>query len=186
MKKRVILIAAAVILLALMAQGTLAYFTSRAIATNVITTGSIEIELIEMAQTENGLVPFENLSGVMPDTEASKIVTVKNTGGNDAFIRVQVDKKITLREGVTQTPDPDMVKLDYNTDSWTLKDGCYYYNEILKSGEETEPLFTTVTFAPEMGNAYQEATVAIDVRAQATQTANNGTDPLEAEGWPEF
>ena len=34
-----------------------------------------------------------------------------------------------------------------------------------------------------LGNAYQNAKVEIDVRAQAVQCANNGSDPLSATGW---
>ena len=46
------------------------------------------------------------------------------------------------------------------------------------------PLFTTVTFAPEMGNEYQNSTAHIDVKADAVQVANNGDAVLEAAGWP--
>ena len=184
MKKKILIAAAVVLALAIAAGGTLAYFTSRTVVHNVITTGEIKIDLIEKMQTPNGLVDFEDQSGVMPDTEVSKIVSVKNVGKNDAFIRVQVEKTVTLRDGVNATPDLDLIQIDYDTEHWTLRDGYYYYNEILEPGEETEVLFSAVSFAPEMGNEYQNAEVAISVLAEATQVANNGATALEASGWP--
>ena len=35
-----------------------------------------------------------------------------------------------------------------------------------------------------MGNEYQNATAHVNVSAYAVQSANNGDDPLNAEGWP--
>ena len=73
-----------------------------------------------------------------------------------------------------------------NTEDWTeLEDGFYYYNDVLKAGDTTSPLFTSVIFDKSMGNLYQNCTVNIDVQAQATQVANNGTNVFEAKGWPE-
>ena len=36
-----------------------------------------------------------------------------------------------------------------------------------------------------MSNMYQNSKAVIDVTAQATQVANNGTSALDAAGWPE-
>ena len=82
-------------------------------------------------------------------------------------------------------PDPDSGELMESNDAgWTEQDGYYYYNRALRPGETTEPLFTTVTFAETMGNEYQNSTAAIDVTADAVQTANNGETALDAVGWP--
>jgi hypothetical protein len=48
----------------------------------------------------------------------------------------------------------------------------------------TEPLFTTVSFSIEMGNIYQNSRSTVEINAQATQVANNGTTVFEAAGWP--
>ena len=45
-------------------------------------------------------------------------------------------------------------------------------------------IFTAVTFKPDMGNEYQNATATVDVSAQAVQTANNGDTVMDAKGWP--
>lgn len=57
---------------------------------------------------------------------------------------------------------------------WTYLDGYYYYNRALAPGETTVPLFTTVTFAPEMGNEYQNSTAYVEVKVGAVQADNNG------------
>ena len=170
--------------LSIVASGTLAYFTAQETAHNVITSGGIDIALIEKADTGNGLEDFKNVVGVMPGAEVSKIVTVENTGASDAWVRVKVDKTITLARGVQGTPDPSLLELNINTPDWTEQGGYYYYNHSLLPGETTTPLFTTVTFAPEMGNMYQNSNAEIEVKADAVQVANNGTTALTAAGWP--
>ena len=70
--------------------------------------------------------------------------------------------------------------------NWTQKDGWWYYNTTIASGETTKPLFDEVVFSgPYMDNKYQSCTVVIDVTAQAVQKANNGATVWEALGWPE-
>ena len=171
--------------LAIVASGTLAYFTASETAHNVITSGGVAIQLIEQTQNEDGsLVPWKNVGGVMPGAEISKIVTVKNTGASDAWVRIKVEKTITLARGVQGTPDLSLVRLDINTEDWTEQGGYYYYNHSLKPGETTKPLFKTVTFAPEMGNMYQNSKADIVVQADAVQVANNGASATVAAGWP--
>ena len=171
--------------LAVGASTTLAYYTASEQAHNVITSGGIDIALQEYADAGDELVPFEDVDGVMPGMEVSKIVQVENTGASEAWIRVRVDKAIRLAENVENfTPDLALLVLNIDEENWTEQDGYYYYNRALKPGETTEPLFTTVTFAQTMSNEYQYSTAAIDVTADAVQTANNGETALDAVGWP--
>lgn len=185
MKKKTITLALIAALLAICAMGTTAFFTDRSKATNVITTGGVEIDLMETAVKDGELAPFEDVEGVMPGSEISKIVEVKNIGESDAYIRVSVEKAITLAENREGEVDLSLVKLDLNTADWTEQDGYYYYNSALKSGETTKPLFTVVTFDEAMGNLYQQSTATVTVNAEATQVANNGTSALTAAGWPQ-
>lgn len=184
MKKKLCVISLLVICLAIAAYGTSAYFTHEETATNVITSGSIKVELQEWSDTGNGLVPFEDIDGVLPGMEISKIVQVKNNGGQSAWVRVSADKGIQLAEGVTGDVDLSLISYDLNTEFWTEKDGFYYYNTILQPNEVSEPLFTKVIFSTTMSNMYQNSKAVIDVTAQATQVANNGTCALDAAGWP--
>ena len=186
MKKRIIIISLIVALIAVAAVGTNAYFTAQSTATNVVTSGSIKIELLEMSVPDDGSepVPFEDVTGVMPGTSVSKVVTVRNTGDNAAWVRVSVEKAIRLSEGVEGDVDLSLVSFDVNREYWTEQDGYYYYNAELKPGAVTEPLFASVSFDPGMGNLYQNSTATVSVIAQATQVVHNGGSALEAAGWP--
>lgn len=186
MKKKLLVLAVVAICASMSAYGTLAYFTHEETATNVITAGSIKIELEEWAESEDGsLVPFEDIDDVMPGMDVSKIVQIKNKGGQDAWVRISVEKSIILADDVEGEVDLSLVTYDLNTEDWTEQDGYYYYNTVLKSGETTEPLFTTVYFSADMSNLYQHSKAIIKVDAQATQVANNGATVFEAAGWPE-
>lgn len=187
MKRRLFAGAVILICLSLMAYGTLAFFTAEDTAHNVITSGEIEIELLEWAD-EDKTTPFpeDGVSGVMPGAEVTKIVEVKNSGSNDAWVRVRVEKDITLSEGTEGDVDLGLMVLDFDETCWILgEDGCYYYKEALAPGAVTEPLFASVSFDPSMGNLYQNSTATVDVTAYAVQAANNGVEVLEAQGWPE-
>ena len=181
MKRKLLILSALAICIAMLVTGTLAYFTAEGKAHNVITTGGVEIAVQEWADEEK-TKPFEDLTGIMPGMTVTKIAEIKNTGASDAWVRVKVEKNIELKgEG---TPDTGLVELALNTADWTEKDGYYYYTKALKPGEVTAPVFTSVTFNATMGNEYQNATATVDVSAQAVQTANNGATAMDAKGWP--
>ena len=181
MKRKLLILSVLAICIATLTTGTLAFFTSEGRAHNVITTGGVKIAVQEWAD-EGKEKPFRNLEGIMPSMTVTKIAEIKNTGASDAWIRVKVDKNIQLQgEG---EPNTDLVELALNTTDWAEKDGYYYYNNALKPGEVTEPIFTAVTFDAAMGNEYQNATASVDVSAQAVQTANNGASAMTANGWP--
>lgn len=182
MKRKLLILLVCVVLLAVISAGTVAYFSSEGTAHNVITTGGVNIALHEWANAEK-TQEFENLDGIMPGTSVTKIVEIENTGKSDAWIRVSVEKAIELA-GNEKNPDLDIITLDINTASWTLKeDGYLYYNSRVKPGEITAPVFTTVSFDSDMENKYQSAEVTVKVVAQAVQCANNGTTVFEAQGW---
>lgn len=181
MKRKLLIVSVLAILVAVTAAGTLAYFTDTGTAHNVITTGNVEIELKEWAD-EACEQPFQDKTGVMPGTKVTKIVKVENTGTGAAFVRLRVETEVHSAEG--QKMGPKHVRLDFNQTDWIYRDGYYYYARSLQPGETTVPLFTAVTFAAEMGNEYQNATAHVNVSAYAVQSANNGDDPLNAEGWP--
>ena len=83
MKKRLAIAGVIAAVLALCALGTLAYFTAEGRATNVITTGTVELTLHEMQQGADGQLaeyPDEPITGVMPGQSGSKIPYVENSG----------------------------------------------------------------------------------------------------------
>ena len=181
MKRKFLILSVLAILIAILAANTLAYFTADTKAHNVITSGGVDIVLNEWAN-EDRTEPFEDRTGIMPGTEVTKIVEISNTGTAPVWVRAQVQLDVCGAD--EESLPPEYVSLDFNETDWTYSDGYYYYNRALAPGETTVPLFTTVTFAPEMGNEYQNATATVDVFAQAVQTANNGATVMAAQGWP--
>ena len=193
MKKKVFSLALVVCCLSVfIASSTLAYFTKEDTATNVITTGKIDIDLVEkvVVDPETGeteTVEDFYVEGVMPGQEVSKIVLVENEQyAEDAWVRVKITKSIVLADG--KEGDSSLLEIKPNTTDWTARDEAdgtwYYYNKPLKSEEETAPLMENVVFSVKAGNEYQEARAEIYVLAQAVQVKNNGATALEAKGWP--
>ena len=78
MKRKILLVSALVICMAVSITGTLAYYQAETQAHNVITTGSVDIRLQEWADEEK-TVPFKDPDGIMPGTSVTKIAEVKNT-----------------------------------------------------------------------------------------------------------
>ena len=177
-------IALIVITVILFSAQTVAYFSDKVKTNEVaITAGNLDIELFEMMESGNGQVVYQDPLRVMPATAVSKIVTVKNTGSLPVYVRIRIDKKI---ETANEVPDDwkHLIECDFNTSDWTFKDGYYYYNEALASGEVTEPLFQTVLFSAKMGNEFTNSTIYLVVTSEATQANGTGDSALTAVGWP--
>lgn len=192
MKKKITLIAVLVICLAMAAAGTLAYYTAEGKAHNVITSGGVNIEVVEKTIGENNTeldFPKDGIKGVMPGTSVSKIVQVKNTGTSEAWVRVKVESSIAGadKKSLPLTLENGEPVMKYTVQEGWIdgKDGYWYYEKPVSKDEQTIPLFKEVTFSVNMGNEYQECTANIIVSAQAVQTANNGSTVTEALGWPE-
>ena len=214
MKKKLFSLSLIITCLATISTGTLAFFQAKDVAHNVITSGGVDIDLVEKAENPDedpndptdDFIDFEDVDGIVPGQDVSKIVYVQNTGASDAWVRIRADVSITLADGTEGSID--VLTIDYNKADWIYKadaegTGYWYYKDPLppptqpESGDpviaETTPLFTKVTFIPDMDNSYQGCTTRIDVSAQAVQVANNpmkeNEDPtiddvLEAAGWP--
>jgi len=184
MKKKIAAAALIVSMLSISAMGTLAYFTDTGIAHNVITSGKVDITLIDDTEKIGKPFPDGGITNVMPGTSVSKIVGVKNEEVSaDAWVRLLVNTEFV------ENLDEKVVSMDLS-EKWTKSNetvtingkeyDAYTYNEVLAPNTSTEPLFEEVKFAPDMGNEYQKSTLHIDVIAQAVQADNNPG----ITGWP--
>ena len=150
MKKKWTIAAVLVLVVALLAVGTWAYFSAVGRADNVITMGSVKLALHDEDGTGQ---PFTTVSA-MPGSVVDKVVYVENG------------------ELVPLT-DRSLLTLDLNDTDWIPgADGYYYYNGTVDPKAATSKLFNHVTFSTDMGNEYQNTTVHIYVTAEAVQTAN--------------
>lgn len=198
-KKKLFVMTALVVILAIIGTGTLAYFTTKAVVHNVITTGGIHIDLVEnFPGSVDDADGNKVLEGVMPGQSPDKEVWVENLKNSaDAWIRVGVKITVTDSQGrdlTAQAMAKNVVNIPtYGTD-WTPgeeENGIrwYYYEKLVVPGEATSNLFEKVTFnGPNMGNEYQNATITVEVNAQAVQAANNpipdGGNVTDIKGWP--
>ena len=188
-KRRFVLCAMITIIVSLFVNATLAYFTTENRARNVITTGSIQVDLIEEV-AGGDRYPTEPQK-IMPGSEISKIAYLQ-AGDESQPAYVRMKYVITIEVGgqvMEHTEDElaEIITIAPASDNWEKgADGWYYYNTAIAAGATTDPLFEEVTFSgPNMDNRYQNATITIDVLAQAVQTAHNGETALDAAGWPE-
>ena len=190
MKKKLLLLAVMVICAAILAPGSLAYFTAEDTAHNVITTKSVDIQIEEWQNQIGNPYPCEPIS-VMPGTTVSKIVTVKNMEAS-SYIRAKFEIIITRKDGSVMELSSEalekVISLTMNGEDWLRKEGdseWWYYNAPVAGGASTDAFFTEVVFdGMNMTNEYQNCNAQIDVKAQAVQTANNGATVMEAAGWP--
>ena len=179
-KSKLLLIALAAILLTVLTQPTLAYYTAVGKATNVVTSGGIELKIHE--KTADGSdFPAEGVY-VIPGDIVSKQVSVENVCNHPFYLRIQLVSG-TNNEALSAE---DCLKLDIDTVSWTWADGYYYYNRILQPGETTPALFTQVEIVgSKVDQRHVGSMLSLTVCAYAVQSEHNPADyPWEASGWP--
>ena len=212
MKKKVLAIVLCVAMLAIaIVGGTMAYFTDTDAKTNTMTIGSVSIEQIEQERGEGGtLITFTPGKAAMPavgeikwaddmiqvgdyqqkvfhddmKNVMDKIVTVKNTGKSDAFVRTIVaieapeyDKNNILGENYNVE---GMVDQDWNTWQPVDIDGIQYvymvftYEKALAPEEVSAPSLVQLYLASKTTNEDVAAfgdTWDVLVLSQAVQEA---------------
>ena len=179
-RAKLLLIALAAILVTVLTQPTLAYYTTIGKATNVVTSGDIQLMIHE--KTASGAdFPAEGVY-VIPGDIVSKQVSIENVGGHPFYLRLKLVSSVTNE---ALEPD-DCMKLDINTQQWTYQDGFYYFNHILQPGESTLPLFTQVEIVgSKVDNSHIGEVLSLTVNAYAVQSENNPAEhPWDAAGWP--
>ncbi len=184
MKRNIALLAILAALAAILALGTGAYFTASGQATNVVTTGTVSLDLDE--RRADGEVFPALTADVLPGQSVSKIPYVVNTGSQPFYTRVLIE--ISGEKGGERFPvSEELVTLDLDPEAWAQgADGWLYYRGEVAPGERKAP-FTQVTFSPRMGNEYMDTRIVVSVTAQAVQCKNNPVpqgDYTRVAGWP--
>ena len=185
-KQKILALSIVAIMLTLVVGGTSAFFANSGTSHNIITTSGVKIELIEDTEevgNDGRQIPFTNIVGAMPGDRISKIPKIKNVDESEVFVRMRVTANVEYADGRVNKISPSALGLDISR-SWSPKNGYYYYMYSLASGETTRALFTTVVIPGKLADEYAGAKYTIKIYGEAVQTAHNGTDPLEAQGWP--
>ncbi len=135
MKRKILGISLIAALLAIaVVGGTLAYFTDTDEKVNTFTVGNISIELIEQQYDNGNLVDYVDKKLIMPGETTDKIISVENTGNNDAWVRVSLIVATDMTNALSITfPNADADKF---VEAPAVVDGentiyTYYYNEVL-------------------------------------------------------
>ena len=182
-KLKFLTIALISIILTLVTQATLAFYTTIGRATNVITSGEIKLAIHE--KTDQGKdFPAEGVY-VMPGAVVGKSVTVENVCQQPFYLRVQIVSGVES----SALSAEECFKLNIDEEHWVLHDGWYYYTGIVDPGETTPNVFSHVEIVgSKVDNSYLGKTLTLSVVAHAVQSENNpveGTDTFTASGWPE-
>lgn len=180
-KWKLLLVALLAILVTYFSQTTLAYYTTVGKATNVVTSGDIQLVIHE--KTADGSdFPAEGVY-IIPGDVVSKQVTIENVCDHPFYLRLKVVSGI---QGESLSAD-DLFQLDLDQTHWTIReDGYLYYNHILRPGEVTPAAFTQVEIVGDKVNlSHVGKTLTLTVCAYAVQSENNpAQNPWDAAGWP--
>jgi len=206
-KKKVLIVALAACLLALVSVGTLAWFTAEDEVTNEFhVAGSddndpdkvFSVDVWERSEPQKDEKLEEIIfNDILPGDDLYKEVNIENTGSYDQYIRVTVTLTdasvwqdifntvyVPLNRIATDL-NPDFVgyRVVYNADKDTLT-YVLYYNAILPyENGDVVTLFTNVHI-PEAMDRYQAAALSgnfdINVYAEAVQTEHVGDNAVQA------
>ena len=126
MKKKILSIALVVAMVAVIAAGSLAYFTDKDSAENVFTVGNVKIALREEFDPDTAVL--------IPGKDINKDVFVKNTGAQDAYVRVHIAIPAALDDG---DPAFDASKnfLHFNFTKASVADGQWSWIPQMTTGE---------------------------------------------------
>lgn len=179
MKQRITLISAFVLIFALFAGGSVAYFTHETEFRSVISTGTIRIELTDRATYEDRIVALSASDSVLPGDTIEQSVSVHNRGDHAAWIRIKL--------ATNQGSEPSATELPFNPDinmtQW-IQNGAWYYSIEALEPECSQSLFSSINIPMSVGNSYQEQAFSLSIHAEAVQVVHNGNDGVSAVGWP--
>lgn len=180
MKLKFLTIALTAIVLTLCTQDTLAYYSTIGKATNVVTSGNIQMLIHE--RTDQGTEFPEEGVYIVPGDIVSKEVSVENVCEHPFYLRVKIVYGVNSEELSAE----ECFKLNIDENNWQAVDGWYYYKGIVEPGETTPTVFTKVEIVGDkVDNNYLGKTLTLTVAAHAVQSENNpASNPWEASGWP--
>ncbi|MGL4572499.1 MAG: BsaA family SipW-dependent biofilm matrix protein [Clostridium sp.] len=189
-KKKIITVIAAVAVVASLALGSLAFFTSKETVKNSFTTVA---QGKEDKGGDAGIDINENFDenqakNMVPGDTVNKDVQVDSTASYPQFIRVKldpnwVDLKGNINENLNKT-DKDSINLncvnltDTITDNKWFKSGDYYYYIAAvqpkgQAGDTTARLLDSVTLASNTEEAVLGNGFTVDVTAESVQASND-------------
>lgn len=181
-KIKIAVVALVAAVFAFIGQPTLAYYQTVGKATNVVTSGSIQLIIHE--KTDQGTAfPTEGVY-IVPGDVVSKEVSIENDCTHPFYLRVKMVYGTTAQD---LSPE-ECLKLNIDSEHWQLHEGWYYYKNIVNPGETTPNVFSHVEIVgSKVDTGHICKTLTLTVKAQAVQSEHNpieGGNTYTASGWP--
>lgn len=188
LSKKSILITLLIIVIALLSiTSIIAYITRNTIAKNVITFGSLKMQLLQTTLDENNNeveVNNDEDINITHKSKLSRLVKIKNLGKHDFFARISLNM-ILIDQNNQEFNANEYVTYKINTEDWFYKNGWYYYKKIVKQNEITSNLITEINFnTNSITSSFPEGKINLDIKAEAVQAENNEENVFDALGWP--
>lgn len=181
-KLKIAVVSVTAALFAFMVQPTTAYYQAVGKATNVVTSGNIQL-IIHERTAQGTAFPAEGVY-ILPGDVVSKEVSIENDCAHPFYLRVRLIYSTNAQD---LTPE-DCLKLNINSEQWQLHDGWYYYKGIVNPGETTPNVFSHVEIVgSKVDTGHIGKALTLTVNAQAVQSENNpitGGNAYTASGWP--
>ena len=181
-KLKIFIVTLVAILVTMMGQASLAYYSTVGKATNVVTSGNIQFIIHET--TDQGKEFPEEGVYIVPGDIVSKKVTIESDCNHPFYLRVKMVYGVDSQELTAE----DCFKLNINEEYWELHDGWYYYKGIVEPEQTTPYVFSHVEIVgSKVDNSYLGKTLTLTVKAQAVQSENNPIadgNTYTASGWP--
>lgn len=176
-KFKIAVIALVVIVAAIISQPTLAYYVLQGRSISIITTGDVDISIIEKM---NGETSTGSLT-IVPGSVIDKELYVQNVGGHPCWLRVKLTKG-------TDVNGKDVIHLrniDGNNWFYNESDQYYYYRKILPSGATSAYLYKGITIEADETATFEShggTSVSMKIHAEAIQSENNrAVDKIQSE-----
>ena len=165
-KGRVAIIAIQAVL-AIGAAGILAYYIYMDHAENKFTLGGNTTTIEEECPEPDPVKPGDSFP---------KDVKIENKGPNDCYVRV---KALCTNSDIQEYLSYDLDEENWAYDSFT---GYYYYKQVLKDGETSPSLFTTVTISKDIP---EDILTDFDIIVYSESYQSEGFDNYE-DAWAHF
>ena len=174
--KKIIPIGLMLIILVIVVQGSMAYFTSESNVINKFLASSTDIEV------EEEFIPPEQWDGNI----LSKSVQIKNESNTPVLVRVSITPRWVNEDGSPFSGDTssNTITLDFTKElkesieeeKWFKgNDGYYYYLKILEGNNVTSILLESVALKEGviLPEDYKGKNLYVDVKAEAVQATNH-------------
>lgn len=194
MKKILMVITAAVLLTALVYQGSMAFFHSETQVGAKISAGNLGIDLVENTESTNATKTDKGfqITAAMPGDEIKNAVYVKNVKDNTLYVRVTATKFWEDENG-NKLPDADASLIKFKTNDlqdWIIIDDAensnsevvyFYYKKPIKSDTSSSNLIDSVIIDPRLEDKqYTNYRINLSFDAEAVQSYQ-GKDAILSE-----